>query len=156
MFRVEITGVLSAYYDNGRVKSILACRNATGGHSEMKTDISDEARQSLPFIWDIPEPEPSAFQRWVNGEYPCPDWLENLIVHHEAKKVTKPKPPSNGNGKRKLQMDQKFRTWLVESDGTKKPIFCREICEKFDGRLVTQLRAGIDSGVDISTVELDN
>jgi hypothetical protein len=61
--------------------------------------------------------------------------------------------------KRKLQMDKKLRTWLVESDGSKKEISCREICEKFESeknpRIVTRLRAGIDSGADISTVEID-
>jgi len=156
MFRVEIVGVLSSFLKDGRVRSILSCLNATGGHSEMETDISDEARSALPFIWDTPEPEPSAFQRWVRGDYPCPAWMENLFAHHEAKKAAKPKPLSNGNGKRKLQMDQKLRTWLLDTAGRKQSISCREICEKFDGRIVTKLRAGIDSGADISTVELDN
>ena len=64
--------------------------------------------------------------------------------------------PTNGDGKRKLQMDKKLNTWLIEPDGTKKPFSCREICEQFDGNIVMQLRAGIDSGGDISTVELDN
>ena len=58
--------------------------------------------------------------------------------------------------RKKLQMDAKLRTWLVEADGTKKAISCREICEQFAGNIVMQLRAGIDSGGDISTVELDN
>jgi hypothetical protein len=62
-------------------------------------------------------------------------------------------------GKRKLQMDKKLRTWLVEADGTKKEISCREICEQFESktnpRIVTRLRAGIDSGADFSTVELN-
>ena len=62
----------------------------------------------------------------------------------------------DGNGKRKLQMDSKLRTWLIEADGTKKDFSCREICEEFNGNIVMQLRAGIDSGGDISTVELDN
>ncbi len=66
-------------------------------------------------------------------------------------------PPQNGNGKRKLQMDKKLRTWLVESDLTSTEISCREICEQFeDGSIITRLRAGIDSGADISTVELDD
>jgi len=64
-------------------------------------------------------------------------------------------PLENGNGKRKLQMDKKLRTWLIDSNGTRKAISCREICEKFDSNIVTRLRAGIDSGADISTVELD-
>ena len=59
-------------------------------------------------------------------------------------------------GRRKLQMDAKFRTWLVEADGTKKAFSCREICERFDGNIVMQLRSGIDAGGDISTVELDD
>jgi len=69
----------------------------------------------------------------------------------------KPACTQNGNGKRKLQMDKKLRTWLVESDLTSTEISCREICEQFsDGSIVTRLRAGIDSGADISTVELDD
>jgi hypothetical protein len=68
-------------------------------------------------------------------------------------------PLQNGNGKRKLQMDKKLRTWLIEASGTKKEISCREICEKFESktnpRIVTRLRAGIDSGADFSTVELN-
>jgi hypothetical protein len=67
--------------------------------------------------------------------------------------------PLQAEVKRKLQMDKKLRTWLVESDGSKKEISCREICEQFESkqnpRIVTRLRAGIDSGADISTVELD-
>ena len=66
-------------------------------------------------------------------------------------------PLEGGNGKRQLQMDKKLRTWLIEADGSKKKISCREICEQFnDGSLVTRLRAGIDDGADISTVELEN
>jgi hypothetical protein len=68
-------------------------------------------------------------------------------------------PLESSNGKRKLQMDKKLRTWLVEADGTKKEISCREICEQFESKqnpsIVTRLRAGIDSGADISTVELN-
>jgi len=79
-------------------------------------------------------------------------------------------PLQNDNGdKRKLMMDKKFRTWLVESDGTKTEISCREICETFESKqnpsrkpkgvgelIVPRLRAGIDDGADISIVELDN
>jgi hypothetical protein len=68
-------------------------------------------------------------------------------------------PLEGSNGKRKIQMDKKLRTWLIESDLTSKGISCREICEKFESEknpnIVTRLRAGIDSGADISTVELD-
>ena len=65
-------------------------------------------------------------------------------------------PPQSADGKRRLQMDKKLRTWLIEADSTRKPISCREICEQFeDGSIVTRLRAGIDSGADISTVELN-
>ena len=63
--------------------------------------------------------------------------------------------PLQSEGSRKLQMDKKLRTWLIESDGTKKAISCREICEKFDANIVTRLRAGINSGADISTVEIE-
>lgn len=157
LFRVEIVGVLSSFHKDGRVRSILSCLNATGGHSEMMTDISDEARSTLPFIWDTPEPEPSPFKRWINGEYPCAAWLENLFAHHETKTCHRSPPArSNDNGKRKLQMDKKFRTWLIDAEGTRKSISCREICDTFDGRIVTRLRAGIDSGADISTEEIDD
>lgn len=67
-------------------------------------------------------------------------------------------PPQSADGKRRLQMDKKFRTWLIEADGTQKPMSCREIAEQFDSYekgIITRLRAGIDSGADISTVELD-
>jgi len=67
--------------------------------------------------------------------------------------------PQQTEVKRKLQMDKKLRTWLVEVDGSKKEISCREICEQFESKqnpsIVTRLRAGIDSGADISTVELN-
>jgi hypothetical protein len=73
--------------------------------------------------------------------------------------TTRRLPQENGNGKRKLQMDKKLRTWLIEADGTKSQITCREICETFESKqnpsIVTRLRAGIDSGADISTVELN-
>jgi hypothetical protein len=60
-------------------------------------------------------------------------------------------------GKRKVQMDKNLRTWLIEADGTKKEISCREICETFnDGSIITRLRAGIDSGADVSTILLDD
>ncbi|MHC4537882.1 MAG: DUF6011 domain-containing protein, partial [Planctomycetota bacterium] len=66
----------------------------------------------------------------------------------------------NGNGKRQLQMDQTFHTWIVGADGIRKPISCREICETFENKrnpsIITRLRAGIDAGADLSTVSLDN
>lgn len=50
-------------------------------------------------------------------------------------------PPMNGGGKRKVQMDKKLNTWIIEADGTKKEISCREICETFnDGSIITRLR----------------
>jgi len=167
MFRVEIVGVLSSFLEDGRVRSILSCRNASGGHSELLADISDEARASLPFVWNTPEPEPSALQRWIGGDYPCEPWLENLFAHHEARNSHRSPSsrrkkadvvetsPDNGNGTRQLQMDRKLRTWIIDAEGRKKKVSCREICEKFDGRIVTQLRAGIDNGADIATVEID-
>lgn len=78
-------------------------------------------------------------------------------VRTEKKVEANEMPLENGNGgARRLQMDSKLRTWLIEADGTQKPISCREICEKFESSIVTRLRAGIDSGADISTVELDD
>jgi len=65
---------------------------------------------------------------------------------------------SNNSGKRKVQMDKKLNTWIIEADGTKKAISCREIAEQFDSYengIIKRLRMGIDSGADISTIELD-
>ena len=88
----------------------------------------------------------------------CKEAIEQ--VRAENKVEANEQPLEDGNGKRKLQMDKKLRTWLVESDGTKKAISCREICEQFESKqnpsIVTRLRAGIDDGADISTVELDD
>ena len=83
-------------------------------------------------------------------------------VRDEKKSIeANDQPLQKDNGdKRKLMMDKKLKTWLVESDGTKKEISCREICEQFESKqnpsIVTRLRAGIDDGADISIVELDN
>ena len=83
-------------------------------------------------------------------------------VRDEKKSIeANDQPLQNDNGdKRKLMMDKKLKTWLIETDGTKKEISCREICEQFESKLnpsiVTRLRAGIDDGADISIVELDN
>jgi hypothetical protein len=88
----------------------------------------------------------------------CKEAVDN--VKDDESVEANEQPLESDNGKRKLQMDKKLRTWLVETDGTKKEISCREICEKFESEknpnIVTRLRAGIDSGADISTVELDN
>ena len=83
-------------------------------------------------------------------------------VREEKKSIeANDQPLQNDNGeKRKLMMDKKLRTWLIEADGSKKKISCREICEQFESKqnpsIVTRLRAGIDDGADISIVELDN
>jgi hypothetical protein len=104
------------------------------------------------------ERDPESLNRW---SYNSVAFLEQCKEAIEKVRAEKPveaneQPLQNGNNKRKLQMDKKLRTWLVEADGTKKEISCREICEQFnDGSIVTRLRAGIDSGADISTVELD-
>ena len=73
----------------------------------------------------------------------------------EAEVVSVGDGKMDDDGKRKLQMDAKLRTWLIEPDGTKTEISCREICEQFNGNIVMQLRSGIDAGGDISTVELN-
>jgi len=59
---------------------------------------------------------------------------------------------------RRLRMDKNLNVWLVEADGTKKKISCREVAEKYDSYekgLIKQLRAGIECGADISTVEFE-
>jgi len=113
--------------------------------------------------------DPGSTNNWSYNSAVFIDRCRDAIakVREEKKSIEANElPPQNGNGKkvmgqslpfRKLQMDKKLRTWLVLSDGTKTEISCREICEQFeDGSIITRLRAGIDSGADISTVELDD
>jgi hypothetical protein len=108
------------------------------------------------------ERDPKSVNRWSYNSVEFLDQCQEAIAKvRESKQAVEAneQPLENGNGKRKVQMDKKLRTWLVEADGTKKEISCREICETFESKqnpsIVTRLRAGIDSGADISTVELN-
>ena len=89
----------------------------------------------------------------------CQEAIEQVRAEKNIVEANE-QPLEGDNGKRQLQMDKKLRTWLIESDGTKKKISCREICEQFESKqnpsIVTRLRAGIDDGADISTVELND
>jgi hypothetical protein len=107
------------------------------------------------------DPDGKSLNRW---SYNSVVFLEECQKRLDAMRAEKQveaneQPLMKTDGKRKLQMDKKLSTWLVESDGSKKEISCREICEQFESKqnpsIVTRLRAGIDSGADISTVELD-
>jgi hypothetical protein len=107
------------------------------------------------------DPDGKSLNRW---SYNSVVFLEECYKRIDAMRAEKQveaneQPLQNGNGKRKVQMDKKLRTWLVEADLTSKEISCREICETFESKqnpsIVTRLRAGIDSGADISTVELN-
>ena len=110
------------------------------------------------------ERDPGSTNNWSYNSAVFIDRCKEAIqqVRDEKKSIeANEQPLQNDNGdKRKLMMDKKLRTWLVETDGTKKEISCREICETFENktnpRIVTRLRAGIDDGADISTVELDD
>jgi hypothetical protein len=65
--------------------------------------------------------------------------------------------PTNGDGKRKLQIDKKRNIVLIESDGMKKPMTFKEVSLTFGGDVIMRLTQGIQlCGADISTVELDN
>ena len=104
------------------------------------------------------ERDPKSLNRW---SYNSAEFLEKcreaIQQVRDAKSVEANEQSLEGdNGKRKLQMDSKLRTWLIESDGTKNSISCREICLEYDPKIVSRLRTGIDSGADISTVELDD
>ena len=83
------------------------------------------------------------------------DAANDALENGNGKRGAMPSFDGTPSAQRRLQMDRKLKTWLVEPDGTKTEISCREICEQFDGNIVMQLRAGIDSGGDISTVELN-
>jgi hypothetical protein len=107
------------------------------------------------------DPEGKSLNRWSYNSVVFLEECGKLLdaMRTEKQVEANEQPLQNGNGKRKLQMDRKLRTWLVEADGTKTEISCREICEQFESKqnpsIVTRLRAGIDSGADISTVELN-
>ena len=118
---------------------------------------------------DVPDTAEEFVERCKEADVvsACRDGLSSRRTRDDTTDNANDKPLENGDGGagglgtdgtavRKLQMDKKLRTWLVEADGTKTEISCREICEQFNGNIVMQLRAGIDSGGDISTVELDN
>jgi hypothetical protein len=108
------------------------------------------------------ERDPKSLNRWsynsVEFLLRCKEAIAKVRENKNAVEAAE-QPFEGSNGKRRLQMDRKLRTWLIEADGTKTEISCREICEKFESeknpRIVTRLRAGIDSGADISTVEID-
>ena len=105
------------------------------------------------------ERDPKSTNNWSYNSAVFIDRCKEAIekVREEKKSIEANEMPSEkSEGVRKLQMDSKLKTWLVESNGLRKPISCREICETFeDSSLVTRLRQGIDSGADISTVEID-
>lgn len=108
------------------------------------------------------ERDPGSTNNWSYNSAVFIDRCKEAIeqVKEEKKSIEANEQPLEGdNGIRKLQMDKKLRTWLVEPDGTKKPISCREIAEQLDSyekSIIKRLRMGIDSGADISTVELDD
>jgi hypothetical protein len=105
--------------------------------------------------------DPKSVNRWSYNSVVFLGQCREAIaqVRENKNTVEANEMPSQAEGIRKLQMDKKLRTWLVEADGSKKEISCREICETFESKqnpsIVTRLRAGIESGADISTVELD-
>jgi len=107
------------------------------------------------------DPEGKSLNRWSYNSVVFLEECGKLLDAMRAEKQVEAneQPLESSNGKRKLQMDKKLRTWLIEADGSKKEISCREICEQFESKqnpsIVTRLRAGIDSGADLSTVEID-
>jgi hypothetical protein len=107
------------------------------------------------------ERDPKSVNRWSYNSVVflerCREAIAKVRAEKQANEANE-QPLENSNGKRKLQMDKKLRTWLVESDGSKKEISCREIAEQFDSYekgIIKRLRAGIDSGADFSTVEIN-
>ncbi len=111
------------------------------GLAQMSVDVADPSEPKA----EVPDNADEFIAKCKQAEAEVEDTIEDVDD-----------TPTNGDGKRKLQMDKKLNTWLIEADGTKKDFSCREICEQFDGNLVMRLRSGIDSGGDISTVELEN
>jgi len=107
------------------------------------------------------ERDPGSTNNWSYNSAVFIDRCKEAIeqVRTEKSIEANEQPLEGDNGKRKIQMTKDLRTWLIEADGKKKDISCREICEKFESKqnpsIVTRLRAGIDDGADISTVELN-
>ncbi len=105
--------------------------------------------------------DPGSTNNWSYNSAVFIDRCREAIakVREEKKSIEANELPSqSADGKRRLQMDRKLRTWLIEADGTQKPMSCREIAEQFDSYekgIIKRLRAGIDSGADLSTVEID-
>ena len=128
----------------------LGCKEAKHPNGEDLTQRFDDLYNGIETVPDTAE---DFIDRCKQAEA---DVIDDNSVDESATAPMVEVSQMDSDGKRKLQMDKKLKTWLVEPDGTKKEISCREICEQFDGNLVMQLRAGIDSGGDISTVELDN
>jgi len=62
---------------------------------------------------------------------------------------------TNGDGKRKLQMDKKKNIVLIEPDGTQTPITMRDTAFTYGSNYVLRLTQGIACGGDISTVDLN-
>jgi len=107
------------------------------------------------------ERDPKSLNRWSYNSVVFLEQCQEAIAKVRAEKQVEANdlPLQNSNGKRKVQMDKKLNVWILEADGTKTKTSCREICEQFESKqnpsIVTRLRAGIDSGADISTVELN-
>jgi hypothetical protein len=87
------------------------------------------------------ERDPKSLNRWSYNSAEFLDRCKEAIAKVrenkdavEANEFRKLSELENSNGKRKLQMDKKLRTWLIEADGTKKEISCREICEQFESK----------------------
>ncbi len=98
------------------------------------------------------------FKRKLRHKIITKETAETELDSHAVRIASETNGNGNGNGGRKLQMDRKLRTWLIEAEGTKKEISCREIAEQYDSSqkgIIKRLRAGIDSGADFSTVELN-
>ena len=171
-----------AYEKCAKLVADLPSTRKAGGKAQVDIIINDlvnwgKLRQDNPSHYDRTEwliihdycqkearieRDPKSTNNWSYNSAVFIDRCKEAIakVRDEKKVEANEQPLEGGNGKRKLQMDKKLRTWLIESDGTKKEISCREICEKFESKqnpsIVTRLRAGIDDGADISIVELDN
>ena len=143
---------LSGYNRTEWLLIFEACRQDAAQSNDDNNEGEDNSSPS-PTVENL---DPKSVNNW---SYNSPEFLakcREAIQKVRDDKVEANEMPLQKECSRKLQMDKKLRTWLIEADGTKQEISCREICEKFESNIVTRLRAGIDSGADISTVELDD
>ena len=88
----------------------------------------------------------------------CQEAIEKVRAEKNTVEANE-QPLEGGNGKRQIQADQKRNIWIIESDGRKVKTTWKDVATEYDSygkNIITRLKMGLDSGCDISMVELDD